>query len=246
MSETIEAPATEATDTPIPAPVEGAQTTEAPAAPAAPEPDRTAPEAAPKEDWREQRIRALTAKNAAESERVRALEERLEALIRAQPKPEGAAPAAPAQPSNMEAMVAAEVDRRRFDEACNSTYSAGKAKFPDFDAAVGGFNLIGGAPPAFLKAVTALDHSADVFYTLGKDPSEAMRVMALPPERMAIELARMEAKITAPPPPKPISRAPSPISPIAAGHEIDENAEPDIDADPVRWMKWAGKKVARK
>jgi hypothetical protein len=79
MSETIEAPATEATDTPIPGAVEGAQTTEAPAAPAAPEPDRTAPEAAPKEDWREQRIRALTAKNAAESERVRSLEERLEA-----------------------------------------------------------------------------------------------------------------------------------------------------------------------
>jgi hypothetical protein len=227
--------------------VEGAQTTEAPATPeVAAEP--AAPQAPPEEDWREKRIRVLTAQKAAEAERVRQLEERLEALTRAQTQNTQAtgtaAPAAPAAPqTDMEAAVAAEVARRQFDEACNTTYSNGKAKFQDFDDAVKGFSLIGGAPRPFLEAVTALDHGADVFYALGKDPGEAIRIIGLPPAKQAIELARMEAKLTAPPPPKPVSRAPSPISPIAPGNEIDENAEPDVDVDPVRWARWASKRI---
>jgi len=249
MSETTEAPAPEATETPNPAPTEATQATEAPAAPAAPEAEPAAPATPPKEDWREQRIRALTAKHAAEAERVRALEERLEALTRAQqaqapetaPKPVQTAPQ-----GDIEALVAAEASRREFDKACNDTYSAGKGKFADFDEAVKGFNLIGGAPKQFLEAVTSLDHGADVFYALGKDPGEAIRIIGLPPAKQAIELARMEAKITAPPAPKPVSRAPSPISPIATGHEIDENAEPDPAENPKAYMAWVGKRVARR
>jgi hypothetical protein len=252
MSETTEAPATEPTETPNPAPAEGAQATETPAAPEQQETAPAAPEAPHKEDWREQRIRALTAKHAAEVERARALEERLEALTRAaQPQTTGAAPqgaqAPAAAPQNdMEAMVQQEVARRQFDEACNNTYSAGKAKFQDFDDAVKGFSLIGGAPKPFLEAVTSLDHGADVFYALGKDPGEAVRIIGLPPAKQAIELARLEAKITAPPPPKPVSRAPSPISPIAPGNEIDENIEPDPSENPKAYMAWVRKRVAQR
>jgi hypothetical protein len=191
----------------------------------------------------------VTAQREAERERVKALEERVEALIRAQGQSAAPAtqPTAPAVPQgDMEAMVAAEVTRRQFDEACNNTYSAGKHKFQDFDDAVKGFSLIGGAPKPFLEAVTALDHGADVFYTLGKDPGEAIRIINLPPAKQAIELARLEAKITAPPPPKPVSRAPSPISPIATGHEVDENAEPDPAENPKAYMAWVSKRVARR
>ena len=109
-----------------------------------------------------------------------------------------------------------------------------------------GFTLIGGAPKPFLEAVTALEHGADVFYALGKDPGEAIHIIGLPPAKQAIALAKLEAKLTAPPPPKAVSRAPSPISPIAPGNEVDENAEPDPAENPKAYMAWVAKRVARR
>jgi hypothetical protein len=146
----------------------------------------------------------------------------------------------------MDARVKAEVARQQFQEAADRTWHTGKAKYPDFDIATKGYELAGGITPQFAEAIVALEHGADVFYSLGKDPSEAMRIIAMSPTKQAIELARLEAKITAPPAPKPVSRAPSPISPIAAGHEVDENAEPDPAENPKAYMAWVSKRVARR
>lgn len=136
------------------------------------------------------------------------------------------------------ARVAAEqLEQARFTEACNEIADHGAGQFRDFGQAVSNFQMLGGPPPALLEAVTALgkEDGARVFYELGMNPDEALRLSRLSWSRMAVEVARMASKPAAPS--KPVSRVPPPIAPISAAR-AEPGGEPDADRNPEAWSRW--------
>ena len=62
---------------------------------------------------------------------------------------------------------------------------------------------------AMIEIAADMDNPAQVADYLGKNPAEARRIAGLPPHKMGLEMAKVEAKAKAP---KPISQAPEPIS----------------------------------
>jgi hypothetical protein len=76
--------------------------------------------------------------------------------------------------------------------------------------------------PEMAEIIRDSDVWPDLAYHLGKNMAEAARIAALSPTRQAVELGRLEARVTAP---KPLpNRAPAPVEPvsgIAAGGTKD-------------------------
>lgn len=55
------------------------------------------------------------------------------------------------------------------------------------------------------------DHAAEVAYFLGNNPREAHRIYGLPAHLQGAEIARIEARVSAPSPMRKVSQAPSPV-----------------------------------
>ena len=140
-------------------------------------------------------------------------------------------------------MTDAEINRRaaelaaanRFNEQCNNIAEKGKRDFPTFDGALANLRAVGAlgdnANPAFLHAVAELPEAHKLLHHLGNNPDEAARINALPPLKMAIELAKIETEISAPKV-KPVSKAPAPIIPInASGGNTSDLSSPDISME---------------
>ena len=54
---------------------------------------------------------------------------------------------------------------------------------------------------------------------------------------MGRELAKLEIKLNQPPPPKPVSQAPAPITPIAGMSGGSKNPSEMTDAEFAKWRK---------
>lgn len=158
----------------------------------------------------------------------------------------------PAQPAQQPSGTLSEADverrveqratARELNNACDAIHDVGVSKYADFEGVVGTYGLLGGPPPAFLEALASLgkEVGAKVFYDLGKDPDEAARVMAMPPVKMAMALAKMAS---ATPKAIPVSKVPDPIRPVQ-GSNTRSDAEPDAKNDPD-WVKWFRKGQSR-
>ena len=109
---------------------------------------------------------------------------------------------------------------QRFNEQCNRIYTDGKAAFPDFDQAVANLQMLG-ANRDFLELATSSDAGAKMLHHLGTDLDETARLMSLPPVQMARELTRLEFKLSQPAAPKPVSKAPAPITPLGSSASND-------------------------
>lgn len=127
---------------------------------------------------------------------------------------------------------------QRFNESCNKVYATGKTEFPDFDQAVANLQMVG-VNRDFLELATTSDAGAKLLHHLGTDLDEAARILALPPVQMARELTKLEFKLNQPPPPKPVSKAPPPISPIAGGKGGTKSPAEMTDAEYAKWRKSA-------
>ena len=202
-------------------------------------PTEEAPEEPKRKPWFQQRIDELTR----EKHEARRQAEQLTAYLRQiqqgqpqEPQQQGQPPAGYVPASEVGRIAAQQIEMARFNQACDEIADHGASVFRDFDSAVQNFQSIGGPPPALLEAVTALgkEDGARVFYDLGMNPDEAMRLSRLSPARMAVEIARMAAKPAAP---KPVSKVPPPITPIAAAR-AEAGGEPDAKANPDAWRKW--------
>lgn len=111
-----------------------------------------------------------------------------------------------------------------FTNACNETFAAGKAEFgDDFAEAVSNLNATGLAQRDLIEAALATEAAPKVLHFLGQDLDEAARIAALPPARKGVELAKIAARLSAPPPKPQISNAPPPITPLGG------NAKPTLD-----------------
>lgn len=143
-----------------------------------------------------------------------------------------------AQPNNagdVEARAQQIVSQRRFDDACNAVYNAGKTEFPDFDESLANFKLLGGLPPSFLEAATQMEDGHKVLYKLGQNPEEASRILGLPPVPMAMELAKL---MSARAPGQSVSKVPAPIKTLEASSRVEVDPE---KMSQTEWEAWRNK-----
>jgi hypothetical protein len=105
-------------------------------------------------------------------------------------------------------------------EAFNYRETVAREKFADYDTVARNPNVP--ITPTMAEIIRDSDVGPDLAYHLGKNLAEAARIAALQPSRQAVELGKLEARITAP---KALpNRAPAPVQPvsgIAAGGTKD-------------------------
>jgi hypothetical protein len=194
----------------------------------------------PKSDWVQRRIDQLTR----EKHEERRQREALEAQLRQYQQPAETSQQTPQRQMSADE-VRAEAKRliqeEKFNEACNRVFDAGKTEFPDWDSSLRTFQMLGGASPEFLEAVTAMDAGHKVLHHLGQNPETAERLLSLPPLRMALELARLESTVGQAKP-KPVSQAPDPITPIGGRSAPVEPPEFATTAEQIAWWKKHGSK----
>lgn len=198
---------------------------------------------AKKEPWFQKRISELTrdkyeAKRAAETSAQEAKQLR-EYYAQVQ---QGNTPDAGVDVESYVNTKAAElVAERGFNESCNKVYATGKTEFADFDQTVANLQMVGMGRD-FLEIVTSSDAGHKVLNHLGNDLDEAARIAALSPLRMASELTRLEIKLGQTQP-KPVSKAPAPISPIGSSGSTPSGLSDDL---PIgEWMRRHAKQRAR-
>lgn len=190
----------------------------------------------PKNDWVQRRIDQLTREKHEEKRQREALEAQLRTYQ--QPSEQGKQQA----PTDIDAAVEARLKQREFDSACNKIFDAGKTEFAgDWDSSLKTFQMLGGATPDFLEAVTSMDNGHKVLHHLGQNPEVAERLLSLPPLRMALELARLETTVSQAKP-KPVSNAPAPINPIGGRSAPVEPEEFASAAEQIAWWKKHGSK----
>jgi len=189
----------------------------------------------PKNDWVQRRIDQLTREKHEEKRQREALEAQLRTYQQPAQGQQQPAQQPAAQPDVVKAAEQL-LKQRDFDAACNKVFDAGKTEFPDWDSSLKTFQMLGGASPDFLEAVTAMDAGHKVLHHLGQNPEAAERLLSLPPLRMAIELARLEATVGKSTPP-PVSSAPAPITPVGGKSAPVEPEEFASTADYIAWKK---------
>lgn len=126
-----------------------------------------------------------------------------------------------------------------FNANCNGIFEQGNKAFPDFEASLGNFRLLGGLPPSLVEAAIEAGEPAKVLYELGKNPDEAARILALSPTRMAVAVAKIAAKPASPP---PVSKAPPPIKSIVGSGRVE--TDPD-KMSTAEWTKWREGQLSR-
>lgn len=186
----------------------------------------------PKTDWAQRRIDQLTREKYEERRQREALSQQLAQYQ--QPNEQSG------QPQDVQKLVQEQakvlVAQQRFDDACNTVFQAGVKENPDFERNLRTLQSVGEISRDFLEAVTDMDAGHKVLNHLGANPELAERVLAMPPLKQAMELARIEASMGKSSPP-PVSKVPPPISPVgskAAPVSPDSFA---TTADYVAWRK---------
>lgn len=192
-------------------------------------------EEAKKEPWFQKRINEQTRKYYEAERKAQELQQRLARYEQQQYQaPEQSEPSQHVDLDTLAEQRAAQlIAERSFNEACNKVYAVGAKEFAGtFDSAVQNLQLVG-VTRDFLEAVTASDAGHKILNHLGKldNLGEAERILKLSPVQMGRELARLEARLTQPPAPTPISNAPAPIKPIgsSATGEVDPSKLSDAE-----------------
>lgn len=84
-------------------------------------------------------------------------------------------------------------------------------------------------------AIHASDKGADIAYFFAKNPDELERINALHPVKAAMEIARIEAKVTRPT--KQTSSAPPPINPVGSRAAVSKDPSQMTDREFAEWRK---------
>lgn len=235
MSESV----TENNDPPV---IEGTE----PETPSTPPP---APEAPPTgKSWAERRIQDLVAERNAERAARLAAEAKLATTPPATSEQQPPTPPTPEQPtpptSDVERRAAELLQIQKYDETCNEVYNTGVKEYPDFTAAMAGFNDLGGLQPHLVQAIfdsAGPEIAHHLLYDLGKDKDRAYELLRLrSPFKLAVELNKMADKHRPKPAPAPVSKAPAPPEPLRAGASAPPPKEP-AQMSTKEWMEWRAK-----
>lgn len=206
---------------PLPADPAVAPATADPAAPAEPDPapaDPAAPAAEPepepkKPNGAERRFANLTRKLGDEARAREAAERRAqaaEALLR-EGRPEGAQPA-PRPADDIETRAAALVAERQFNARLSEIDTAGKTEFgASWEDHKNTMTALGASNnKAFLEALAEADNPAKLFAHFAEDTDALVDVLGKSPTAIAARIGKMDAKMSQPAAPKPLSAAPAP------------------------------------
>lgn len=122
-------------------------------------------------------------------------------------------------------------------ERAQAQLNKGAEKYADFYEVVTDPSLpITGTMAA---AMAEAENGADVAYFLGTNPKEAQRIASLSPTRQAIEIGKIEAKLSAQPEPV-ATKAPPPIKPLSGAGKVE--TDPD-KMTTEEWVKWRNKQL---
>lgn len=222
-----------------------------------------APKITPK--WAQDRINELTAKRyeaersaKVDRERANAAEELLSKFTNT-PAPTTTTGEPPKTPVLSEAEIERRVNERaaqvarqnEFDKACNNIADAGQKEFKDWGEALSNLAMVGatgaGSNPEFLETAIELKSPQKVLHYLGTNLDQAKRIVEMPPKKMALELARLEATLNAPAPAPlapPVSSAPAPIIPVGGAAKAGNPDINDPNLAPDQWFELRAKQVA--
>lgn len=210
-----------------------------------------APKADQGKDWRDDRIAVLTARLREEQRKNAVVQSKTDDTVKGGLSEDEVEARVAQRAPELAAQMAV---RQAFDAACNAVAAKGKELFPDdFNARVGNIQRLRDVndPQSaarydyFLQAAIETGAGAEIIHALGEDMNEANRIINLSPVKMAVELTKLAAKVTADDEgggnPKP-SNLPKPITPVGDRGRSHEQIDPR-DADrsdrlsTAEWMK---------
>lgn len=129
---------------------------------------------------------------------------------------------------------------KEITESWETSVDKGAAKYEDFEQVVGDMK----PDTAWKIAIMQCENADDVAYYLGKNMTEARRIIGLEPLAQIREIGKLEAKLLATPPtPKPASKAPAPITPITGAAVAVESLETD---DMAKFIKLRNRQLGRR
>lgn len=115
------------------------------------------------------------------------------------------------------------------------------AENPEFNDRVAMLSATVQFPVEIVEAVSLSDHGPAIADHLARHLDEADRIARLPVHLAAMELARIEAKVSAPKP-KPVSKAPEPAPTLGGGSTPVQTPDNMTTAE---WMAWRQKQLSR-
>jgi hypothetical protein len=143
---------------------------------------------------------------------------------------------------------------KEFGTKLDTIWNAGVEAFKDeFSTVADNLNAVGLLPvpdengnygnDAFMRLVMATDNPAAVLHAYGSDPAKAAGLMALTPERRAIEIAKMDVAVGT----KrvaPISKVPKPVETVEGSPRFSE--EPSDTMTDAQWYAARDKQLANR
>ncbi len=123
--------------------------------------------------------------------------------------------------------------QQALDEQYEEREEAALEKYDDFDQVAKNPALP--VTPTMALAIKASEIGPDILYHLGSEPKEAKRIAQLPGVIQAKEIGKIEAVLTATPPTRKTSTAPTPINPVT-GHSRGGPAYDTTDPRSTKTM----------
>jgi hypothetical protein len=114
-------------------------------------------------------------------------------------------------------------------QAWTEKVEAARDKYEDFDDVIS--EITTPITPAMQEAIMESSIGTDIAYHLAQHPKEIQRIAKLTPMQAAIEIGKLEAKLTAPVEKKKpaVSKAPEPIKPVGAKASTAKKSLYEID-----------------
>lgn len=97
--------------------------------------------------------------------------------------------------------------------------------------------------PAMAEIIQESDRGPEVLYHLGNNPELAAQIYQMSPTQAALEIGRLEAKLSLPQP-KKTTNAPPPLNTLSGGGET-ASKDPDT-MSTAEWLKWREEQVAKR
>lgn len=163
--------------------------------------------------------------------------ERYRLLVESMQRGEEPAVTPPGQAPDIDELVsrrATEIaQQQHMAERGQSVSKTGAEAYPDFMTAVTTLDALGISGDQ-VQSLLGMDDAHKVIYSLGKNPEEALRILALPPLQQGRELERMALK-AGQPAAKAVSKAPAPITPIDGSSKAEKSPENMTTSEYIAW-----------